>query len=122
MGTVNSNERQIGFRTDAVAAVVPEWPPPERQNIWKRVFSADTLAPIFLGLTVVYLGTRCVLEAMARPFWYDELNTWSVAAQPSLGAVWKVLSASIDTQPPAYYLLVRFCTRLPVTPELSYRL
>lgn len=83
---------------------------------------ADILPPAFLAVVVGYIGVRSLAEAMGRPFWYDEVSTWTLSQQGSIRAIWRILSTSADGQPPAYYMLVRLCGCLVKTPEIAARI
>lgn len=82
----------------------------------------EKFIPYALAATILYVALRCVLEAVARPFWFDELCTWAVVQQGGPRAIWNALWQSVDGQPPFYYMIVRFATWFVKTPEISYRI
>ncbi len=57
-----------------------------------------------LGALVVALAAAAI--ASARPLWFDEIFTYHIAAQPTVGALIDVLGP-MDPNPPLHYLLVR---------------
>lgn len=83
---------------------------------------ADILPGAALAVVVSYIAIRSFAEAMGRPFWYDEVSTWTLSEQGGLRAIWRILSTAADGQPPAYYLLVRLCGSWVSTPEIAARI
>lgn len=64
-------------------------------------------ARLGLLLVVLYAVVRSLLDAMSRPFWYDELCTVVVARQPGVSAIWRAIEHAADGQPPAFYIMER---------------
>jgi len=75
-----------------------------------------------MAFLVVYSLARGVAGAAARPFWFDEFLTLSIASQASLHDLWTAITRGFDTQPPLFYLLERACLALPVSKEIALRL
>lgn len=69
-----------------------------------------------------YVFVRSVFQAASRPFWYDEILTWSVARQPSLAAIWRALARAADGQPPTFYLVERLFGHLVPNEHIALRL
>lgn len=64
-------------------------------------------ARLGLVLVVLYAVVRSLLDAMSRPFWYDELCTVVVARQAGVSAIWRAIEHAADGQPPAFYIMER---------------
>lgn len=84
--------------------------------------SETRLAILYLAvMTVLYFGFA-IYFAMHRAFWYDELFTFYVATQSTVGGVWTVLRAGMDNHPPLDYLLRHFSMLLFGRSELGMRI
>jgi hypothetical protein len=84
-------------------------------------------APIGWGvwLLVLLLAPLVVIEirnALARPFWSDEVCTAIMAMLASPSKIWEALARSADTQPPFFFLLTAFGNRLVTDQHLAFRL
>jgi Dolichyl-phosphate-mannose-protein mannosyltransferase len=77
---------------------------------------------IFMCLLVAYVILHGIVAALARPFWYDELFTLTVANQPTLHDMWYAVKAGFDSAPPGFYFVERMALGLPVKKELALRL
>ena len=75
----------------------------------------------FWGI-VVYTFIRNILAAAAKPLWYDELYTVTIARQPSWKASWHALGAIKDGNPPGFYFLERLFGFLPLNEQIAYHL
>lgn len=80
---------------------------------WTLV-AAGALAAVYLVISV--------LIARHRLFWYDEVLTVIYSGQPTVAALWDALARGVDGMPPAYDLLVRLFTHLPLPLEVAARL
>jgi 4-amino-4-deoxy-L-arabinose transferase-like glycosyltransferase len=58
------------------------------------------------GLVAAYVLAIGSLVVRA-PLWNDELYTWYVAQQPTLGDVWDALETGVEQIPPFYYVVTR---------------
>jgi 4-amino-4-deoxy-L-arabinose transferase and related glycosyltransferases of PMT family len=76
----------------------------------------------FIALLAVYSIARGLVAASARPLWFDELLTLTIASQPNLRDMWSAMTRGFDSQPPPFYLLERICLALPVTKQVALRL
>jgi hypothetical protein len=75
-----------------------------------------------LGLLLVYAVVRSTFAAAAKPLWYDELLTLTVASQPNWHAIIAALRAPLDGQPPLFHIIEKFAIRLARNEEISLRL
>ena len=66
-----------------------------------------------IALLVVYATARAVVSSAARPLWFDEINTWIIAHQPSLAAIWTALRRGADSQGPLFDLIERAAAFIP---------
>lgn len=82
----------------------------------------DILAFGALAALITYAIVRCVVGALSKPFWFDEICTWIVVRQPNLHAIWSALERPADGQPPLYYLVERGAARLAGNELLSFRI
>jgi hypothetical protein len=80
------------------------------------------LAYLFMGLLAVYALARGVATAAAKPFWFDEFFTLTIAGQASVPEMWNELRRGFDTQPPLFYLIERAALLVPVKKEIALRL
>jgi uncharacterized membrane protein len=76
--------------------------------------TAALLAAFYLA-TSIYIGSQ-------RVFWFDELFTIHIARLADLKTMWTALSHGADSQPPFYYMLVRFFGLLFGSSEAAARL
>jgi uncharacterized membrane protein len=74
-----------------------------------------------LVVTAFYLATTIYL-ASHRLFWNDEVLTVVVSRLPHWTTIWTALSRAVDSQPPLYYLIVRFSESLFGHSEVAARL
>jgi hypothetical protein len=75
-----------------------------------------------LLLILLAVGLCSVLNAVAKPFWYDEICTVIVCRLPGASEIWKALDNAADTNPPVYYLVARLTRQLVSDDHLGYRL
>lgn len=75
-----------------------------------------------LLLILVTIGFSTTLQAIDRPFWYDEICTVILSRLPNVSEIWKALNNAADTNPPLYYLITRFGRHLIDDDVLGYRL
>ena len=80
------------------------------------------LIHVFLGLLVVYAIVRGVVAAAARPFWFDEMLTVTIASQPNLRALWHAVARGFDGMPPGFYLVERAALALVSNKQIALRL
>ncbi len=83
--------------------------------------AAERWARYGIDLLVFYAVVRAVIAAHARPLWYDEIFTWAMAHQPSVGAIWGALLRGVDSQGLLFDLVERAATSLPCA-EIGFRL
>lgn len=74
--------------------------------------------PVCLG----FYFMSAVLNAIARPLWFDELATYYLANLPNLPALFEALRSSADAQPPLIFLVTRVSHALFGGGELATRL
>jgi hypothetical protein len=67
----------------------------------------DVAASAILVVLVSYVLLRSLVAAVTTPLWFDEICTWIVSRQPTVGDIWRVLSRGADGQPPLFYWLTR---------------
>jgi hypothetical protein len=82
----------------------------------------DAKAGFYLVMAGCLLFTSTAIRSSHRLFWYDELLTVNVAAQPDFAGVWRTLQAGLDLNPPFQYLAIRGSQALFGTGELATRL
>ena len=72
-------------------------------------------------LAVLYMGTRALVTATLRPFWFDEVCTWTVVQQHGISGVWNALLHTADGQPLGFYLLMKIPGFFIAKPEIALR-
>lgn len=82
----------------------------------------EKAAYVFMGLLCAYAIVRGLRGAAARPFWFDEFFTLTIAGQASVREMWTELRRGFDTQPPLFYLIERVALSIPVKKEITLRL
>jgi hypothetical protein len=75
-----------------------------------------------LGLLVVYVFVRSIVAAAGKPFWYDELLTEIVAGLGSWHRIMEALRLPADGQPPLFYVIENFASKLCGKQEIALRL
>jgi hypothetical protein len=75
-----------------------------------------------LGLLLLYIGVRGLINAAAKPFSFDELLTMAVASQQGLKGIWGALSHAVDGQPPLFYWLEKLAMNLVSNKQVALRL
>jgi uncharacterized membrane protein len=75
-----------------------------------------------LAILVVYSALQCLIRAVSKPLWYDEICTWTLAHQPGPAAIWNALQHAADSNPPGYYLIERTMSRLIPNQEIALRI
>lgn len=73
------------------------------------------------GAIAAILVACCIVISPKKPIWFDEVITWSVATDPSLGHMLHSISTSADL-PLIYYLLAQLWWRLFGDSVLALRL
>jgi hypothetical protein len=76
---------------------------------------------LLLAMASVYLVLTC-LRAWHKPFWFDEINTLTIADLHSLQDIWKAETAGFDLNPPGTYLWTKLMRGLGPRQELFARL
>jgi len=84
--------------------------------------TADQSCVWIFGVLVAYTIARNVMAAASKPFWYDEIFTWTMAHLPSFSALWNALARGADTNPPVYLLGERVFDTLTKNEEVALRL
>jgi hypothetical protein len=74
-----------------------------------------------LLLILVAVSFCSTLAAYIKPFWYDEIFTVILCHLPSASALWKALDAGADSNPPLFYLVVRWTRQLISDDHVGYR-
>ena len=72
-------------------------------------------------LLVIYATARAVVSSIAKPFWFDEINTWIISRQPGIAAIWGALRRGADSQPILFSLIERAASAIP-NAEIGFRL
>jgi uncharacterized membrane protein len=75
-----------------------------------------------LGLLVVYAVLRSVFAAAAKPLWFDEILTYTVASQPGWHGIVSALRAPLDGNPPLFYVIEQLALRFSQNLEIALRL
>jgi len=75
-----------------------------------------------MGLLVIYVIVRGVLQAATKSFFFDELITMAVASQPGLRGIWAALVRIADAQPPLFYWCERVAISLVSNKHIALRL
>jgi hypothetical protein len=75
-----------------------------------------------IWILIAYTAARDVWAAASRPFWYDELCTVAVARPVTVSGVWKALQAARDSNPPLFYVIEHFASKLSGNELVAYRL
>jgi|HubBroStandDraft_5_1064220.scaffolds.fasta_scaffold71297_2 hypothetical protein len=81
----------------------------ERRQIWV----------LAIWSLVYFAGT--ILEALGKPFWYDEILSLLEARQPNLSAAMRALG-DVDWMPPANHLTFYLTDKLAGSGEVAFRL
>jgi len=75
-----------------------------------------------LALLAGYGFLRSVVAAAGKPLWYDELLTQIVAAQGNWQRITAALRGPADGQPPLFYVVEHFASRLSANQQVALRL
>jgi hypothetical protein len=86
-----------------------------------RKTRSEALAAGGLAALLVYSVVRSLVAAASRPFWYDELCTWFIVRLGSAHAIWQALKNAADGQPPLFYLIEQFFSKLTSNEEIGFR-
>ena len=90
---------------------------------WARLEKVlERSSPVLLGLLLVYAFARSVVTGTGKVYWYDELMTQLVTAQRSVSGIMDALRATLDGQPPLFYLIERLAGRVVPNQEIALRL
>lgn len=87
----------------------------------RNLAGGRTSVTLLLFILIV-VGIFSTLQAVRRPFWYDEICTVTVSRLSNMPAVWNALDNAVDTNPPPYYAVTRLARRLTTDDHLGYRL
>jgi len=74
------------------------------------------------ALMVVYMGVRALITATTRPFWFDEVCTWTIVQQPGISGVWNALRHAADGQPLGFYLVEKIPRLFVAHDEIALRI
>jgi hypothetical protein len=85
-------------------------------------FITDRLATRGLVFLIGYAALRSVFRAAAKPFWYDELCTLTVARQAGASGIWSALEHGVDSHPPVFYLMERAAGKVVPNAHIAFRL
>ena len=88
----------------------------------RALLSLEQRWPYLLAFFSAIFLVITVLQDLTRPLWNDELFTFYISRQNSLGDVWKALLTGAEQLPLFFFALVRFSTRLFGTNPLGLRL
>jgi hypothetical protein len=75
-----------------------------------------------LALLLAFLALDLCGRAARKPFWFDEILTIRIAAQPAGAPMWQAMTAGFEFTPPAAYLVTRLVRQYLGTSELTVRL
>jgi hypothetical protein len=87
-----------------------------------RRHSGDALIRVCLVGLVLYAIVASVDRAARRPFWFDEVLTIAVSAQPSTTEIRQAIKAGADSNPPLFHVIEHVAGRMPVNRHVAYRL
>jgi hypothetical protein len=73
----------------------------------------------FMGLLVAYALLRGIRGAAAKPFWFDELLTLTIAGQSTLHGMWMAITRGFDGTPPLFFLVERAALKLVRNEEIA---
>jgi hypothetical protein len=82
----------------------------------------ERLSPALTGLLIVYSLAKELAQAASKPFWNDEVITWTLSHQPSMSVVWTALERGADGSPPGFYLIERLFSHLATNAHIALRL
>ncbi len=83
------------------------------------------IIPAVVGTLIILaeLGLSRSFGLFDRDFWLDEVRTYVMVADPDLDHAWQALKAGVNTNPPTYYLALRWFSALfGGAGELPFRL
>jgi hypothetical protein len=92
-----------------------------REALWTRSAREKTALLAFVFL-VPYAIARSLFAASARPLWFDEIITVTMARLPNLRALWDALARAADGNPPVFYTIERLAVSLSRNELVAYRL
>lgn len=75
-----------------------------------------------LAALLAYAVLRCVLLAITRAFWFDEIFTSVMAHLSGPTAIWRALQNAVDSNPPGFQLFEWALSRIIHNQELALRL
>ncbi|MFI5095470.1 MAG: glycosyltransferase family 39 protein [Candidatus Acidiferrales bacterium] len=75
-----------------------------------------------LGLLLLYVVVKGLMNAAARSLSFDELLTMAVASQPGPKGIWDALAHAVDGQPPLFYWVERLAMGLASNKQVALRL
>jgi hypothetical protein len=95
-----------------------------------RVFAEENLPKYFsrnygvaaIALLSLYVFVRDVVGSTGKTLWYDELLTRIVILQGSWKGMMAALWGPMDGQPPLFYGIERWASRLAADPQMALRL
>jgi hypothetical protein len=64
-------------------------------------------------LLVLYATVRAIMTSITKPFWLDEILTWTMVHQPNVAAIWGGIRHGADSQPILFDLIERATTLIP---------
>lgn len=79
-------------------------------------------ANLIVTLLLIYVAAASVIQAMNRPFWFDEVFTVVISRLGSMRDVWQALASAGDTSPPGFYVVQRFFSRIVSNELVGLRL
>ena len=77
--------------------------------------------PAALLAILVYAAVMSLDGAATRFFWNDEIVTIVVSSLSSPSAIWSALKATIDVNPPAFYIIESALASVTSDPHVSFR-
>jgi Dolichyl-phosphate-mannose-protein mannosyltransferase len=90
---------------------------------WERFEKLiDKFAVPLLGLLLIYGFARSVVLGTGKAYWYDELLTQLVTSQGTVSKMMSALHAPVDGQPPVFYVIEKFASRLVANQDIALRL
>jgi hypothetical protein len=91
----------------------------ERIGTWEP---PKKLIPVLMGALLVYVLARNLVAAAGKPFWYDEILTWTISSLGSWGEIMKALRLPLDGQPPLFDVIEHYASGLARNKEVVLRL
>lgn len=86
-----------------------------------RRWISEALSFFALAILIVYAATRNLCQALTRPLWFDEIDTFILIRLQPMSRMWTALKHGADGQPPGFYLAERFAVAFAANENLAFR-